>query len=307
MSAISPLTWKSPISGRAKTITGIAMIVETKTPKTTDCFSTSSALSRSLAPIYRATSATVPVPTAAIPARTAPRICVASPTAPTASAPSRPTISIDESPSMESSPKERITGHASAQTSERIRSIGGSVIATGPCTSGMTSGIASKKSDMTVDSYASPRLGSQSCNRTRARNPLYVDAARGGDEAGSVSQYRIVTADRIVATADPDLRRDLCRRGHRVLVPTRHRRARRERGLQRDGRREAERRRNSADAGPARSRQTSLLLQRPAFLHADFRDERNFSAFAIRDLFVDHARTGVCSQPRDVRRRHRAS
>ncbi len=51
MSAISPLTWNNPISGRAKMITGIAMIVETNTPKTTDCLSTSSALSRSFAPI----------------------------------------------------------------------------------------------------------------------------------------------------------------------------------------------------------------------------------------------------------------
>src|SRR6266481_694782 len=161
MSAISPLTWKSPISGRAKIITGIAMIVETKTPKTTDCFSTSSALSRSLAPMYRATNATVPVPTAAIPARTAPRICVASPTAPTASAPSRPTISIEDRPRIESRPNDRITGHASAHTSKRMRSIGGRVIATRPCPPTSTSGTASRNSDMIVISYASTRHGSQ--------------------------------------------------------------------------------------------------------------------------------------------------
>src|SRR5208282_1833220 len=159
MSAISPWTWNSPISGRAKTITGIAMMVETSTPKTTDCRRTPSALSRSLAPMYRATSATVPVPTAAMPARTAPRICVASPTAPTASAPSRPTISIEERPRIESSPNDRITGQASAHTSKRIRSIGGRVIAAPFCAP--TSGTDSRNSDMIVNSYASTRRDSQ--------------------------------------------------------------------------------------------------------------------------------------------------
>src|SRR5271154_4729618 len=107
----------------------------------------------------------VPVPTAAIPARTAPRICVARPTAPTAFAPNRPTIIIDERPSTESSPNDKITGHASAHTSKRIRSMGGRVIATPP---GTTSGAASRNSDMIVNSYASTRRDSQSCAREKS-------------------------------------------------------------------------------------------------------------------------------------------
>jgi len=48
-------------------------------------------------------------------------------------------------------------------------------------------------------------------------------------------------------------------------------RARREAQSANERRGEAERRRNRADAGAARSWKTSLLLQRPALLHADFR------------------------------------
>src|SRR5258708_33444383 len=121
-----------------------------------------------------------------------------------------------------------------------MRSIGGRVIGTGPWTSGMTSGIASKKSDMTVDSYASTRRGSQwsvARRRAHARNPLYLDAAkRGGDGAAKLSGYRIVTGSRVApeiifAGAGTDLRRDLYRRGAGVLVSNWRRRARRERVL----------------------------------------------------------------------------
>src|ERR1700682_5654665 len=111
---------------------------------------------------------------------------------------------------MESSRKERITGYASAHTSERMRSIGGRVIGTGPWTSGMTSGIASKKSDMTVDSYASPKRGSQSCQSCkRAKSAICRYGAGVEIEAGSVSEYRFVTADRIGAGGDTNFRRDL--------------------------------------------------------------------------------------------------
>src|SRR5258708_27711994 len=144
---------------------------------------------------------------------------------------------MEERPRMESSPKERITGQASAHTSERMRSIGGRVIATLPWTSGVTSGIASRKSDMTSNSYASLRRGSQWSVRAtamyarfrhivRTREIRYMSMPRigGGDEAGKFSDHRIVTERRTVAPriveprAATDLRRDLCCRGTRVLV-----------------------------------------------------------------------------------------
>src|SRR4029077_2626386 len=109
-----------------------------------------------------------------------------------------------------------------------------------------------------------------------------------------------------VAAAGADLRRDLYHRGNRVLVSTWHRRARRERLLQRSGGGEAERRRDRADASPARSRQTGLLLQRPALLHADFRAERDFVALAVGDLFADHIAARIRPWTRDVRREHGA-
>src|SRR6204780_40408 len=226
-----------------------------------------------------------------MPARTAPRIWVARPTAPTASAPSRPTISIEERPRTESSPNERITGHASAHTSKRMRSIGGRVIATPP-PEVPTSGTASRNSDMIVNSYASTRRDSQCTSQlarerrkiVRAREIRYISRGDGQDNRG---------AQWTVAPAAWNLRSDLRRRRIYLFVPSWHRRARRERGLQRPRGGETGNRRDRSHSRAARSRQAGFLLRRAALLHADFRAERDFAALDVGDFFADDAGAGV--------------
>src|SRR5271170_1856615 len=249
----------------------------------------------------------VPVPTAAIPARTAPRICVARPTAPTAFAPNRPTIIIDERPSTESSPNDIITGQASAHTSKRIRSMGGRVIATPP---GTTSGAASRNSDMIVNSYASTSPDSQSCGCEKSASMSCLKP--GGDDTGSFSYVRIVAGNRnaspqiMVAAAGANLRPHFRRGGDRLLISSRHRRARRERSVQRLVGGEAGNRRNRANPGAAGARKISVLLRHAALLLAHFRTERDFAALDVGSFLADKPGARVRARLRNVRRQHSA-
>src|SRR5579872_1642295 len=146
----------------------------------------------------------VPVPTAAMPARTAPRIWVARPTAPTASAPSRPTISIAARPRIESSANDRITGHASDHTSARMPSTGGRLISAPACP--CSSGTASRNSDMVSQHFASPVPNSQA-HASAMKIGLWISAIKCGGQmmatGGQAKAAAIFKSTESVDVGDP--------------------------------------------------------------------------------------------------------
>ena len=110
---------KAATSGWANTITGTITIAASTAATMIDCPSTRSASPTRAAPIARATSASVPVPTAVMVTATPPRICAPTPTAATDGAPSRATNSMSTSPTSDSDSMVMITGQASDQMTPR--------------------------------------------------------------------------------------------------------------------------------------------------------------------------------------------
>jgi hypothetical protein len=112
-------TRKAAIRAGAKTRTGTTASADSTAAATIDWRSVSSAACRSPAPTCRATIASAPVPTAKSIESTAPSICTPTPTAATAVAPRRPTISVSQSPTNDSIENEKMTGQARAQVVRR--------------------------------------------------------------------------------------------------------------------------------------------------------------------------------------------
>src|SRR5437667_2340999 len=106
-------TWNAPTSAGAHARTGTTAGSDRAIAARIDWPRVSSAPRRSLPPTWRATIASVPVPTANMTESTPPRICTPTPTPATERGPRRPTMSMSQSPTKDSIENEKITGQAS--------------------------------------------------------------------------------------------------------------------------------------------------------------------------------------------------